>query len=57
MNENQIEMLEQEITELMGEFKIPGLAIGIVKEGKSFYAQGFGARNLEKNLPFNISTR
>ncbi|MFX1503442.1 MAG: serine hydrolase [Promethearchaeota archaeon] len=56
MNETQIEMLEQEITELMREFKIPGFAIGIVKEGKPFFAQGFGARNLEKNLPFTENT-
>ncbi|MHA2392615.1 MAG: serine hydrolase [Promethearchaeota archaeon] len=56
MNETQIEMLEQEIVELMREFKIPGFAIGIVKEGKPFFARGFGARNLEKNLPFTKNT-
>ena len=56
MSETQIEMLEQKIVDLMGEFKIPGLSIGIVKDGKSFYAKGFGARNLEKNLPFSEDT-
>ena len=56
MSENQIELFEQEIAELMREFKIPGLAIGIVKDGKPFYAKGFGARNLEKNLPFTEDT-
>ncbi len=56
MNEIQIEMLEQEITELMREFKIPGFAIGIVKEGKSFFTRGFGARNIENNLPFTENT-
>lgn len=56
MSENQIELLEQEIAELMREFKIPGLAIGIVKDGKHFYTKGFGARNLEKNLPFTADT-
>ena len=56
MSETQIELFEQEISELMGEFKIPGLAIGIVKDGKPFYTKGFGARNLEKNLPFTEDT-
>jgi CubicO group peptidase (beta-lactamase class C family) len=56
MNEIQIETLQQEITELMREFKIPGFAIGIVKEGEPFFTRGFGARNLEKNLPFTEDT-
>jgi len=56
MSISQIEMLEQEISELMREFKIPGFAIGIVKDDKPFYAKGFGARNLEKNLPFTEDT-
>ncbi|MFX0043022.1 MAG: serine hydrolase domain-containing protein, partial [Candidatus Hodarchaeota archaeon] len=56
MSETQIELLEQEIVDLMREFKIPGLAIGIVKDGKPYYAKGFGARNLEKNLPFTADT-
>jgi CubicO group peptidase (beta-lactamase class C family) len=56
MSETQIELLEQEITQLMVDFKIPGLAIGVVKEGLPFYTKGFGARNLEKNLPFTENT-
>ncbi|MFX1233412.1 MAG: serine hydrolase [Promethearchaeota archaeon] len=48
--------LEQKIVDLMAEFKIPGLAIGIVNDGKAIYAKGFGARNLEKNLPFTEDT-
>ncbi|MFW9785310.1 MAG: serine hydrolase domain-containing protein, partial [Candidatus Heimdallarchaeota archaeon] len=48
--------LEQKIVDLMTEFKIPGLAIGIVNDGKAIYAKGFGARNLEKNLPFTEDT-
>ncbi|MFX0033507.1 MAG: serine hydrolase [Candidatus Hodarchaeota archaeon] len=48
--------LEQKVVALMGEFKIPGLAIGIVNDSKPIYAKGFGARNLEKNLPFTEDT-
>ncbi|MFX0180512.1 MAG: serine hydrolase [Candidatus Hodarchaeota archaeon] len=40
----------------MREFKIPGLSIGIVEHGKAIYAKGFGARNIEKNLPFTENT-
>lgn len=56
MSETQFEEVEQIIVEIMREFKIPGLSIGVVKDGKSIYAKGFGARNLEKNLPFTPDT-
>lgn len=53
---NRFENIEQTIVELMGEFKIPGLSIGIVENNQSIYAKGFGARNLKKNLPFTENT-
>ncbi|MGB5913084.1 MAG: serine hydrolase [Promethearchaeia archaeon] len=52
----RFEEIEQKIVDLMGEFKIPGLSIGIVEHGKPIYAKGFGARNIEKNLPFTENT-
>jgi len=52
----RFEEIEQKIIDLMGEFKIPGLSIGIVEHGKPIYAKGFGARNIEKNLPFTANT-
>ncbi|MFX1498102.1 MAG: serine hydrolase [Promethearchaeota archaeon] len=48
--------LEQRVVNLMVEFKIPGLAIGVVNDGKAIYAKGFGARNLEENRPFTQDT-
>ena len=35
----------------MRKFKVPGLAISILHNGKSIFEKGFGARNLEDNLP------
>jgi len=52
----RFEEIEQKVVDLMGEFKIPGLSVGIVEHGKPIYAKGFGARNVEKNLPFTENT-
>jgi len=52
----RFEEIEQKVVDLMREFKIPGLSIGIVEHGKSIYAKGFGTRNIEKNLPFTENT-
>ncbi|MFX1267051.1 MAG: serine hydrolase domain-containing protein, partial [Promethearchaeota archaeon] len=52
----RFEEIEQKVVDLMREFKIPGLSIGIVEHGKPIYAKGFGTRNIEKNLPFTENT-
>ena len=56
MSKSPIEMVENMIGGLMRQLKIPGLSIGIVINGKPTYAQGFGARNLENNLPMTHDT-
>ena len=38
------------------EWKIPGLAVGIVKDGQIVLAKGYGLRNVEKNLPVTPDT-
>jgi CubicO group peptidase (beta-lactamase class C family) len=35
----------------------PGAAVGIVKDGKVILAEGFGKRDVEKNLPVTAKTR
>ena len=40
----------------MQEWKVPGLALGIVKDGKVIYAKGYGFRDLEHQLPVNTDT-
>jgi CubicO group peptidase (beta-lactamase class C family) len=43
------EMLEGMIANIMQQFGIPGLSIGIVVDGKPAFTKGFGAKNLERN--------
>ncbi len=38
------------------DFKVPGLAIAIVKDGQPIYARGFGLRDVDKNLPVTPRT-
>lgn len=40
----------------MAEWKVPGLAIGIVKDGKLIYSKGYGFRDVEHNLPVDTDT-
>lgn len=42
---NQIDSI---IIGKMNEYNIPGLAIGIVKEGNIYYTNGFGVKNIDK---------
>ncbi len=62
ITEEFIENLEALISEEMARFKVPGSSIAIVKNDQIVYSQGFGARNLESNLPatpetlFNIAS-
>jgi len=48
--------LENIIYNLMRRFKVPGLAISILQDGQIIYEKGFGARNLEENLPMTQNT-
>ncbi len=49
--------LDQRIEVLLGEFEVtPGLAVGIVKDGRTVYARGFGHRDLEACAPATEKT-
>lgn len=56
MVETAFENIEPIIERLMREAKVPGLALGVVKDGKPFYSKGWGKRNVEKNLSFTPDT-
>lgn len=56
MRKKVIEMIENFIIEVMRQTKIPGLSIAIVKDGSLEYANGFGARQLDGNLPMTEDT-
>ncbi|HDO21034.1 MAG TPA: serine hydrolase, partial [Candidatus Bathyarchaeota archaeon] len=51
-----IEFIEEEIPKLMRETKTPGLSIAVLREKEVIYAEGFGARNVELNLPATPNT-
>jgi CubicO group peptidase (beta-lactamase class C family) len=44
------------VEKLRQEWEVPGLAVGIVKDGKLIFAQGFGYRDVEKELPVTPKT-
>ena len=48
--------IEHKIPALMQQLKIPGLAVSVIKDNQIVYSAGFGARNLQKNLPFTPDT-
>lgn len=48
--------LEEYIAKTMAQVHIPGLSIALVKEGEVVYARGFGARNLENDIPATPDT-
>ena len=40
----------------MQEFKVPGAAVAVVKDGKVLLAKGYGYRNVARNLPVTGTT-
>lgn len=50
------EFIEKIIPNLMEKGRIPGLSIAVVREGEVIYANGFGARDFERNLPATSDT-
>lgn len=44
------------LNENMKKWQVPGIGVGIVKEGRVVMAEGFGLRNMEKNLPATAET-
>src|SRR5690348_4409597 len=40
----------------MKEWKVPGVAIAVVQDGKVIYAKGYGYRDLEQKLPVTTAT-
>jgi CubicO group peptidase (beta-lactamase class C family) len=54
--EGMVNLLENAIASLMMESKVPGLSIAVVINDQVIYSKGFGARNLELNLPATPNT-
>src|SRR3984885_14219737 len=48
--------IDTTVARAMKAFKVPGMAVGIVKDGKLIYAKGYGVRELGKAAPVDIDT-
>lgn len=48
---------EQVVQDEMAYYEIPGVAIAIISGDEVMYAQGFGLRDIENNLPFTTQTQ
>ena len=48
--------LEKEVEAARIKFKIPGLSLGVLKDGKLVYSHGFGLRDVAKKLPATPET-
>lgn len=51
-----LEGLDQFVETLRADWKVPGVAIAIVKGEEVIYAKGFGQRNVAQNLPATADT-
>lgn len=51
-----LKALDAWITGAMAEWKVPGVAVGVVKDGQVVLAKGYGYRNLEEKLPVTART-
>lgn len=52
----EIELLEEKVQEIKKEFNVPGLAVGIIKEGKTIYAKGLGVQDLNTQIPLSTKS-
>jgi len=48
--------IDRTVARAMRSFNVPGMAVGIVKDGKLIYAKGYGVRELGKAAPVDIDT-
>lgn len=47
---------DQEVEKIRSDWKVPGLAIAIVKGDQVIYAKGYGLRDVKNNLPMTADT-
>ncbi|MGG1663643.1 serine hydrolase domain-containing protein [Brevibacillus sp. NRS-1366] len=55
-SEEWTQFFEDYVQKVMKENQIPGVAIGLAKDGELFYGKGFGYRDVEKQLEVTIDT-
>lgn len=53
---SDLEGIDQFITSVMSQWKVPGLAIAVVKDDQVILSKGYGYRDVEKKLPVTPKT-
>jgi CubicO group peptidase (beta-lactamase class C family) len=54
--EKQLENFSEFANAMLVAWKVPGMAVAVVKEGEVIFAEGFGKRDLEQDLPATPET-
>lgn len=50
------EGFDKYVQDVMSDWKVPGLAVGAIRDGKVVLAKGYGLRDIDKNLPVTEKT-
>lgn len=54
--QNNVELLDKYVESARNQWKVPGLAITVVQDGKVVFTKGYGVRELNKNEPVTTET-
>jgi CubicO group peptidase (beta-lactamase class C family) len=57
MPAKQAAQVRSTVESILKVWNVPGAAVGVVRDGKVIYLEGFGRRDVEKNLPVTPRTR
>ncbi len=57
LSHSQSQEIRTHIESTLRTWEVPGAAIGIVKDGRAVFLEGFGTRDVEKGLPVTPQTR
>ena len=48
--------IDQTVARAMAAFQVPGMAVGVIKDGKLIFAKGYGVREIGKTDPVSLDT-
>jgi CubicO group peptidase (beta-lactamase class C family) len=51
-----LKKIDQIVARAMAAFQVPGIAVGVIKDGKLIFAKGYGVREVGKTDPVNVDT-
>ena len=50
------EQIDELVNKTLKTFNVPGISVGVVKDGKIVHAKGYGVRSLNTNMPVDENT-